>query len=34
LIPNAKGSIKLADSSAEELICYNFNIPVAEAMAV
>jgi len=34
LIPNAKGSIKLADKNAEELICYNFNLPIAEAVAV
>jgi hypothetical protein len=34
LIPNAKGSIKVADANAEEVICYNFNVPVAEAVAV
>jgi len=34
LIPNAKGSIKLSDKAAEELICYNFNLPIADAVSV
>lgn len=34
LIPNAKGSIKVSDEKAEEVICYNFNVPVADAIAV
>merc|ERR1711957_367732 len=34
LIPNAKGSIKVHDEKAEEVMCYNFNVPIAEAVAV
>jgi len=34
LIPNVKGSIKVNDANSEELICYNFNVPVAEAVEV
>jgi hypothetical protein len=34
LIPNAKGSIKVNDANSEELICYNFNVPVAETVTV
>lgn len=34
LIPNAKGSIKLSEQKGEEVICYNFNVPVAEEVAV
>lgn len=34
LIPNAKGSIKVSDANTEEVICYNFNVPVAEAVEV
>lgn len=35
LIPNAKGSIKVSDEKAEEVVCYNFNVPVFEdAVAV
>merc|ERR1712032_1541610 len=34
LIPNAKGSIKVSDEKSEEVICYNFNVPVAAADAV
>lgn len=30
LIPNAKGSIKLSEQNGEEVMCYNFNVPVAE----
>jgi hypothetical protein len=35
LIPNAKGSIKLAEQNAETLACFNFNLPVmGESVAV
>lgn len=35
LIPNAKGSIKLAEQNSETLACFNFNLPVmGEAIAV
>merc|ERR1739849_46211 len=35
LIPDAKGSIKVSDEKSEEVICYNFNVPVMEdAIAV
>lgn len=34
LIPNAKGSFKVSDANSEEVICYNFNLPVAEALEV
>jgi len=33
-IPNAKGSIKLSEQNGEEVICYNFNVPVAEEVQV
>jgi hypothetical protein len=32
LIPNAKGSLKVNDANSEEVICYNFNVPVAETV--
>jgi len=31
LIPNAKGSIKLAEQNAETLACFNFNLPIMGA---
>merc|ERR1712139_746120 len=34
LIPNAKGSIKVSDANTEELICYNFNVPVMDTVEV
>jgi len=34
LIPNAKGSIKVSDGNSEEVICYNFNVPVMDAVTV
>jgi len=34
LIPNAKGSIKMSEQNGEEVICYNFNVPVAQEVAV
>jgi hypothetical protein len=34
LIPNAKGSIKVSDGNAEEVICYNFNVPVMDAVEI
>lgn len=35
LIGDAKGSIKVSDEKSEEVICYNFNVPVMEdAIAV
>lgn len=34
LIPNAKGSLKVSDANSEEVLCYNFNVPVAEAVTV
>jgi hypothetical protein len=34
LVPSAKGSIKVRDANSEEVICYNFNVPVAETVAV
>jgi len=33
-IPNAKGNLKVSDAHSEEVICYNFNVPVAAAIAV
>lgn len=29
LIPNAKGSIKMAEQNGEQLACFNFNMPIA-----
>lgn len=34
LIPNAKGSFKISDDKSEEVICYNFNVPIATDVAV
>lgn len=35
LIPNAKGSIKLAEQNSETVVCFNFNLPVmGESIAV
>lgn len=34
LLPHAKGSIKMTEQNSEELLCYNFNLPLAEADAV
>jgi hypothetical protein len=34
LIPNAKGNIKVSDANSEEVICYNFNVPVMDAVTV
>jgi len=34
LIPNAKGSIKVHDANSEEVLCYNFNVPVMDAVSV
>lgn len=34
LIPNVKGSLKVSDQNAEEVICANFNLPVAVDEAI
>lgn len=34
LLPNAKGSIKMVEQNSEELLCYNFNVPLSEAATV
>jgi len=34
LLPNAKGSIKMVEQNQEELLCYNFNVPLSEAASV
>lgn len=34
LLPHAKGSIKMVEQNSEELLCYNFNVPLSEAATV
>jgi len=34
LIPNVKGTVKVSEQNGEEVLCANFNLPVAEAIEV
>lgn len=34
LIPNVKGTVKVSEQNGEELLCENFNMPIADAVEV
>merc|ERR1712098_211536 len=34
LVPNVKGTVKVSEQNGEELMCSNFNMPIADAVEV